>query len=38
MNKHGGMAIGGSKFVKPEKVSKRPVRKDGKEIGSIVGV
>lgn len=32
MNKHGGLAIGGHKFKKPEISNKKPVPKDGKEI------
>jgi hypothetical protein len=29
MKKHGGLAIGGSKFTKVEKPGKRPKRADG---------
>ena len=29
MNKHGGLAVGGSKFKKPKGNGKRPVAKDG---------
>lgn len=32
MKKHGGLAIGGSKFTKVEKPGKRPKRADGQEV------
>lgn len=32
LNKHGGMAIGGKGFKKPEMPGKKPVRKDGKPV------
>ncbi|KRX10902.1 hypothetical protein PPERSA_12026 [Pseudocohnilembus persalinus] len=32
LNKHGGMAVAGAKFKKPEMPGKRPVRKDGQPV------
>lgn len=32
MDQHGGLAIGGAKFKKPEVNGKRPTPKDGQEI------
>lgn len=32
INKHGGMAVGGAGFKKPEMPGKKPMRKDGKAV------